>query len=164
MGAEGKMENGPEGGSVVLTFKGDSEDPNYIPSTEPPQANMLKEITLPSSLDQESIQNKKRKQRCTTGKREETRPLSPCSVRLLQDNEFDQCQKALHCNRSKPSRQTFVIRNSAKDHLYPNQKDEETSSENLDVENELHTAKITKLYVTSRPRLRWSVRSKFSPS
>ncbi|KAK7832108.1 hypothetical protein U0070_015255 [Myodes glareolus] len=144
MGAEGKMENGPEGGSVVLDGRGDSEDPNCIPSTEPPQANMLKEITLPSSLDQESIQNKKRKQRCTTDKQEETHPFSPCSVRLLQDREFDQCQKALHCNRSKPSRQTFVIRNSEKDHLYPNQKDEETSSEKLDVENELHIADISK--------------------
>lgn len=143
MGAEGKTENEPEGGSVVLAGKGDSEDPNCIPSTEPPQANMLKEITLPSSLNQESIQNKKRKQRCTTGKQEEARPFSPCSVRLLQDSEFDQCQKALHCNRSKPSRQTFLIRNSEKDHLYPNQKDEETSSENLDVEHELHIADLS---------------------
>ncbi|XP_038171180.1 shugoshin 2 [Arvicola amphibius] len=143
MGAEGKVENRPERGSVVLGGGGDSEDPNCIPGTEPPQANMLKEITLPSSLDQETIQNKKRKQRCTTGEQEETCPFSPCSVRLLQDSEFDQCQNAPHCNRSKPSRQTFVIRNSEKDHLYPSQKEEETSSEKLDVAKEFHIADLS---------------------
>lgn len=143
MGAEGKTENGPERGSAVLGGSGDSEDPNCIPRTEPPQANMLKEITLPSSLDQETIQNKKRKQRGTTGEQEETRPLSPCSVRFLQDSEFDQCQNTPHCNRNKPSRQTFVIRNSEKDHLYPNQKDEETSSEKLDIANEFHRADLS---------------------
>ncbi|XP_041502725.1 shugoshin 2-like [Microtus oregoni] len=143
MGAEGKTENGPERGSVVLGGRGDSEDPNCIADTEPPQANMLKEITLPSSLDQETIQNKKRKQRRTTGEQEETRPFSPCSVRLLQGSEFDQCQNAPHCNKNKPSRQTFVIRNSEKDHLYPNQKDEEASSEKLDVANEFHRADLS---------------------
>ncbi|KAM7316179.1 hypothetical protein ACRRTK_024859 [Alexandromys fortis] len=143
MGAEGKTENGPEGGSVVLGGRGDSEDPNCIAGTEPPQANMLKEITLPSSLDQETIQNKKRKQRRMTGEQEETHPFSPCSVRFLQGSEFDQCQNAPHCNRNKPSRQTFVIRNSEKDHLYPNQKDEETSSEKLDVANEFHRADLS---------------------
>lgn len=143
MGAEGKTENGPEGGSVVLGGRGDSEDTNCISGTEPPQANMLKEITLPSSLDQETIQNKKRKQRRTTGEQEETRPFSPCSVRFLLGSEFEQCQNAPHCNRSKPSRQTFVIHNSEKDHLYPNQKDEETSSEKLDVANEFHRADLS---------------------
>ncbi|XP_005366404.1 shugoshin 2 [Microtus ochrogaster] len=143
MGAEGKTENGPEGGSVVLGGRGDSEDPNCIADTEPPQANMLKEITLPSSLDQETIQNKKRKQRRATGEQEETHPFSPSSVRLLQGSEFDQCQNAPHCNRNKPSRQTFVIRNSEKDHLYSNQKDEETSSEKLDVANEFQRADLS---------------------
>ncbi|XP_057614593.1 shugoshin 2 isoform X2 [Chionomys nivalis] len=138
MGAEGKMENGPERGSVVLGGRGDLEDPNCIPGTEPPQANLLKEITLPSSLNQETIQNKKRKQRRKTGEQEETRPFSPCSVRLLQGSEFDQCQNAPDCNRSKPSRQTFVIRNSEKDHFYPNQKDEE-----LDIGNALHRADLS---------------------
>lgn len=143
MGAEGKVENGPERGSVVLGGRGDSEDPNCIADTEPSQANMLKEITLPSSLAQETIQNKKRKQRRTTGEQEETQPFSSCSVRLLQDSEFDQCQNAPRCNRSKPSRQTFVICNSEKDLLYPNQKDEETSSENLDVANKFHIADLS---------------------
>ncbi|XP_075812390.1 shugoshin 2 isoform X1 [Microtus pennsylvanicus] len=143
MCAEGKTENGPERGSVVLGTRGDSEDPNCIANTEPPQANMLREITLPSSLDQETIQNKKRTQRRTTGEQEETRPFSPCSVILLQGSEFDQCQNAPHYNRNKPSRQTFVIRNSEKDHLYPNQKDEETSSEKLDVANEFHRADLS---------------------
>ncbi|KAH0511700.1 Aldehyde oxidase 1 [Microtus ochrogaster] len=78
MGAEGKMENGPEGGSVVLGGRGDSEDPNCIADTEPPQANMLKEITLPSSLDQETMQNKKRKQRRRTGEQEETERIAKC--------------------------------------------------------------------------------------
>lgn len=63
VGAEWKTENGAERGSAVLGGRGDAEDPDCIAGTEPPQANMLKEITLPSSLDQETIQNKKRKQR-----------------------------------------------------------------------------------------------------
>ncbi|CAO2616000.1 Shugoshin 2 [Lemmus lemmus] len=143
MDAEGKVENGPERGSVVFGGRGDSEDPNCNPGTELPQTNVLKEITLPSSVNQETIQNKKRKQRSTAGELEETHPFSPCSVRLLQDSEFDQCQNALHCSRSKPSRQTFVIRNSEKHHLYPNQKDEETSSEKLDIANEFHIADLS---------------------
>lgn len=142
-GAEGKTENGAEPGSAVLGGRGDAEDPDCIAGTEPPQANMLKEITLPSSLDQETIQNKKRKQRRTMGQQEETRPFSPPSVRPLPESEFDQCRNAPHCNRSKPSRQTFVIRNSEKDHLYPNQKDEETSSEKLDVANEFRVADLS---------------------
>lgn len=144
MGAEGKMESRPERGSVVLDGRGDSEDPNCIPSTEQlPQATMLKKITLQSSWDQENIQSTKRKRTHRTGEQEETGSFSQCAVKLLQDSKFDQCQNTLHCNINKPSRQTFVIHKSEKDNLFPNQKDEETSNENLEVANEFHRANIS---------------------
>ncbi|XP_059133932.1 shugoshin 2 [Peromyscus eremicus] len=144
MGAEEKIENKLERGSVVLDDREDSEDPNCIPDTEqPPQANVLKKITLQSSVEQENIQTKKRKQTHTTDEQEETYPFSQRSVQLLQDSKLDQCQNALYCNRSKPSRQTFVIHKSEKDNLFPSQKDEETSSGNLQVANEFHIADLS---------------------
>ncbi|KAL6032882.1 hypothetical protein STEG23_035617 [Scotinomys teguina] len=136
MGTEEKVENRPERGSVVLDDKGDSEDPNCIPNTEqPPQANILRKITPQSSLDQENIQTKMRKQTHVTDEQEETYPFSQCSVKFLQDSKLNQCQNTLHCNRNKPSRQTFVIHKS--------EKDEETSSENLQVANEFHIADLS---------------------
>ncbi|XP_036028603.1 shugoshin 2 [Onychomys torridus] len=144
MGAKEKIENRPERGSVVLDDREDSEDPNCIPSTEQPsQASMLKKIALQSSLDQENIHTKKRKQTHMTDEQEETYPFSQCSVKLLQDSKLDQCSNILHYNRNKPSRQTFVIHKSEKDSLFPSQKDEETSSENLQVANEFHIADLS---------------------
>ncbi|XP_027252731.1 shugoshin 2 isoform X2 [Cricetulus griseus] len=143
MGAEGKMENGPERGSVVLDGRGDAEDLNCIPSTEQlPQATMLKKITLQSSWDQGNTQNTKRNRTRRTGEQEQG-SFSQCAVKLLQDSKFDQCQDTLHCNRNKPSRQTFVIHKSEKDNLFPNQKDEETSNENPEDANEFHRANVS---------------------
>ncbi|XP_028741800.1 shugoshin 2 [Peromyscus leucopus] len=143
-GAEEKSENRPERGSVVLDDREDSEDPNCILNSEqPPQANVLKRITPQSSVEQENMPTKKRKPAHTTDEQEETYPSSRCSVQLLQASKLDQCQNALHCNRNKPSRQTFVIHKSEKDNLFPSQKDEETSSGNLQVANEFHIADLS---------------------
>lgn len=128
-----------ERGAGVLDGRGDSEEPNCISSTEQPsQVNTQKKRTLQNSSDQENIQNTKRRQTYTTDEQEETNPFSRHSVKFLQDGKFDLCQKTLHHNLSKPSRQTFVIRKSEKDNLFPNQEDKDTISENLEVTNEFH--------------------------
>ncbi|KAL1770657.1 shugoshin-like 2 [Sigmodon hispidus] len=143
MDDEEEIKNKPERGSIVLDGRGDSEDPDYIPNTEHlPQANMVKK-TFQRSLDQEKTQNKKRKQTHKAVEQKETYPSSQYIFKLLQDSTFDQCQNALHSNINKPSRQTFVIHKSEKDNLFPNQKDEETSSENLEVTNEFHIADLS---------------------
>uniref|UniRef100_A0A8C6N1T4 Shugoshin 2B n=1 Tax=Mus spicilegus TaxID=10103 RepID=A0A8C6N1T4_MUSSI len=128
-------------GSGVLDGRGDSEEPNCISSTEQPsQVNTLKKITPQNSSDQENIQNKKRRQTYMLDEQEEANPFSRHSVKFLQDGKFDLCQKTLHHNLSKPSRQTFVIHKSEKGNLFPNQEDKGTISESLEFTNEFHTA------------------------
>ncbi|XP_051010482.1 shugoshin 2 [Acomys russatus] len=142
--AEEKTENGPEGDSVVSNGGGGSEAPNCVPNPEqPPPANLLGEITLQSGVGQESTQNNKRKQTHTTDDQQKTDPFSQGSVKFFQDSKFNLCQNTLHCNLSKPSRKTFVIHKSEKDNLFPNQKDEDTVSENLEVANEFHIAHLS---------------------
>ncbi|XP_021029129.1 shugoshin 2 isoform X2 [Mus caroli] len=132
-----------ERGSGVLDGRGDSEDRNCISNTEQPsQVNMQKKIALQNSSDQENIRNKKRRQTYTTDEQEETYPFSRHSVRFLQDGKFDLCQNTLRHNLSKPSRQTFVIRKSEKDNLFPNQEGKDTVSESLEVTNESHIADL----------------------
>lgn len=143
-GAEGKTENRPERGSGVLDGRGDSEDPNCISNSEQPsQVNMQKEITFQKSSDQENVQNQRRRQTYTTDEQEETNPFSRCSVKFLQDGKFDPYQNTLHCDLSKPSRQTFVIQTSEKDNLLPNQDNKENISENLEDANEFHIAHLS---------------------
>ncbi|XP_034353846.1 shugoshin 2 isoform X2 [Arvicanthis niloticus] len=142
--AEEKTENRPERGSGVLDGRGDSEDPKCISSTEQPsQVNMQKKITLQNSVDQENIQNRKRRQTYGTGEQEEAYSLSRHSVRFLQDGELDLYQNSLRRNVSKPSRQTFVIHKSEKDNLLPNQEDKDAISENLEVASESHIADLS---------------------
>ncbi|XP_055472748.1 shugoshin 2 [Psammomys obesus] len=142
-GAEEKIENRPERGSVVPDGRGDSEDPNCISNTEqPPQGNLLKK-TLQSSMDQENTQTKKRKQTHPTDEQQKTYQFSQGSIGFLLDNKFDLCQNTLHCNLSKPSRKTFIINKSEKDNLLPNQKVEDGVSENLEVANEFHVADLS---------------------
>ncbi|XP_028616793.1 shugoshin 2-like isoform X2 [Grammomys surdaster] len=144
VGAEEKTENRPERDSGVLDGRGDSEDPDCISSTEQlSQVNMQKKIILQNSLDQENIQNKKRRQTYRADEQEETYPFSRHSVRFLQDGKFDLYHNTLHRNLSKPSRQTFVIHKSEKDNLLPNQEDKDTISENLEVANESHVADLS---------------------
>ncbi|XP_058405519.1 shugoshin 2 isoform X1 [Diceros bicornis minor] len=145
---EEKTENRPERRSVVLDGKGDSEDPNFMFSTEHlTQLKILKKITLRNGFDQDDRQstqyNKKNKRICGTDEREETYLFSQSSDKFQQEIKFDIGQSSLACNKGKASRQTFVIYNLEKGNLFPNQKDKETISEKLKVTNEFQTADLS---------------------
>ncbi|XP_045415780.1 shugoshin 2 isoform X1 [Lemur catta] len=145
---EEKTENGPERRSVVLDGKRDSEDPDFIFSTKQlAQADILEKITLHNNnFDQDDRQNtqcnKKKKRIHVTNKQEETYS-SQSSDKFRQESKFDMDQNSLTCNKSKASRQTFVIHKLEKDNLFPNQKDKVTISENLEVTNEFQTANLS---------------------
>ncbi|XP_068400792.1 shugoshin 2 isoform X1 [Eschrichtius robustus] len=145
---EEKIKNGPERRSVVLDGKGDSEEPNFIFSTEQlTQLNMLKKITLHNGFDQDDRQstqyNKKKKRIHVTDDQEETYSFSQSSDKFQQDSKFDMGPSSLAYKKSKTSRQTFVIHTLEKDNLFPNQKVKETTSENLGVTSEFQTAYLS---------------------
>ncbi|XP_061237143.1 shugoshin 2 isoform X1 [Bos javanicus] len=145
---EEKIESGPEDRSVGLDGEGDSRDPNFIFSTEQlTQLNTWKKITLPNGFDQgdkQSMQcNQKKKRIHVTDEQEETYSFSQSSDKFPQDSKFDLCPSSLTCKKSKASRQTFVIHTLEKDNLFPNQKVQETTSENLGVTNEFQTAYLS---------------------
>ncbi|XP_012594527.2 shugoshin 2 isoform X1 [Microcebus murinus] len=145
---EEKIENGPERRSVVLDGKRDSEDPDFIFNTKQlTQADILEKITLHNDFDQDDRQNtqcnKKKKRIHVTNKQEETYSFSQSSDKFRQESKFDMGQNSLTCNKSKASRQTFVIHKLEKDNLFPNQKDNVTISENLEVTNEFQTANLS---------------------
>ncbi|ELR56893.1 Shugoshin-like 2, partial [Bos mutus] len=145
---EEKIESGPEDRSVDLDGEGDSRDPNFIFSTEQlTQLNTWKKITLPNGFDQgdkQSMQcNQKKKRIHVTDEQEETYSFSQSSDKFPQDSKFDLCPSSLTCKKSKASRQTFVIHTLEKDNLFPNQKVQETTSENLGVTNEFQTAYLS---------------------
>uniref|UniRef100_A0A8D2ANW0 Shugoshin 2 n=1 Tax=Sciurus vulgaris TaxID=55149 RepID=A0A8D2ANW0_SCIVU len=145
---EEKVKNRPERRSVVLDGKRDSEDPNFIHNTEQlTQANILKKITLQNSFDQDDGQsthyNKKKKGVHVTNEQQETYPFSQSSHKFLQDSKLDMCQNSLTCNKSKTSTQTFVMHKLENDNLFPDQKDKETISENLEVVNEFPRADLS---------------------
>ncbi|XP_055254121.1 shugoshin 2 [Moschus berezovskii] len=141
---EEKIESGPERRSVDLDGEGDSRDPNFIFNTEQlTQLNTLKKITLPNGFDQgdkQSMQCNKKKRIHVTDEQEETYPFSQSSDKFPQDSKFDLCPSSVACKKSKAARQTFVIHTLEKDNLFPNQKVQETTSENLSVTNEFQTA------------------------
>uniref|UniRef100_A0A452V6C6 Shugoshin 2 n=1 Tax=Ursus maritimus TaxID=29073 RepID=A0A452V6C6_URSMA len=139
---EEKIENGPEKRSVVLNSKGDSEDPNFIFNTEQlTQLNILKKETLHNGFDQEDGQNtqcNKRKKRIhVTNEQEEAYSFSQSS------DKFDIGQSSLAYHKSKASRQTFVIPKLEKGNLFSNQKNKETTSENLEVTSAFQTADLS---------------------
>ncbi|XP_061059756.1 shugoshin 2 [Eubalaena glacialis] len=145
---EEKIKNGLERRSVVLDGKGDSEEPNFIFSTEQlTQLNMLKKITLHNGFDQDDRQstqyNKKKKRIHVTDDQEETYSFSQSSDKFQQDSKFDMGPSSLAYKKSKTSRQTFVIHTLEKDNLFPNQKVKETTSENLGVTSEFQTAYLS---------------------
>nr|XP_008506230.1 PREDICTED: shugoshin-like 2 isoform X1 [Equus przewalskii]XP_008506231.1 PREDICTED: shugoshin-like 2 isoform X2 [Equus przewalskii] len=143
---EEKIENRPERRSVVLDGKGDSEDPSFIFNTEQlAQLNILKKIH--NGFDQDDRQstryNKKKNRICVTDEPEEPYLFSQSSDKFQQESKFDMGQSSLACNKSKPSRQTFVIHMLEKGNLFPNQKDKETISENLEATNEFQTVDLS---------------------
>ncbi|XP_027447137.1 shugoshin 2 isoform X2 [Zalophus californianus] len=143
-----KVENGPEKRSVVLNGKGDSEDPDFIFNTEQlTQLNILKKVTLHNGFDQEDRQstqcNKRKKRIHVTNEQEEAYSFSQSSDKFQQESKFDMGQSSLACHKSKASRQTFVIPKLEKGNLFSNQKNKETTSENLGVTSEFQTADLS---------------------
>ncbi|XP_010600874.2 shugoshin 2 isoform X1 [Loxodonta africana] len=143
---EEKIENRPER-SAFVDGKGDSEDPDFVFSSEQlAHLNIPKKITLHNDLDQDdgqSTQCDKRKITYLMKKQEEISSFSQSSDKFQQENKLDMGQISLTCNKSKASRQTFVINKLEKHNLIPNQKDKETISENPEITNEFQTADIS---------------------
>ncbi|XP_066134994.1 shugoshin 2 isoform X1 [Saccopteryx bilineata] len=146
MSVEKEIGNESEKRSVGLNGKGDSEDPNFIFSTEQmTKSNILKTIILHNDLDQDdrqSTENSKKKRIHVTNEQEETYSFFQSSDKLQQESKFDMGQSSLAYNKNKASRQTFVIHKLEKGHLFLNQKDKEIISENLKVTNEFQTADL----------------------
>uniref|UniRef100_A0A8C5KLG1 Shugoshin 2 n=1 Tax=Jaculus jaculus TaxID=51337 RepID=A0A8C5KLG1_JACJA len=143
-----KTENGPEGRPIVIDDKRDSEGPNFIFNTEQlTQANTLKKITLQNGFDQDDKQNvqfNKSKPVHIANEQDETYCFSQVSDQFLQESQFDMCQNSLTCNnKSKVSRQTFVIHKLEKDSLFSNPKDKDIISEDPEVPNEFPTADLS---------------------
>uniref|UniRef100_G1P1Z9 Shugoshin 2 n=1 Tax=Myotis lucifugus TaxID=59463 RepID=G1P1Z9_MYOLU len=150
MNVEEKIENEPEKRPVGLNDSGDSEDPNSIFSTEQlTQLNKLKTITLHNDFDQDDRQStekgkkkKKKKRIHVTNEQEETYSFSQNSDKFQQESKLDMDLTSLAYDKNKASRQTFVIHKLEKGHLFLNQKDQETISENLEITNEFQTADL----------------------
>ncbi|XP_014401070.1 PREDICTED: shugoshin-like 2 isoform X3 [Myotis brandtii] len=151
MNVEEKIENEPEKRPVGLNDSGDSEDPNSIFSTEQlTQLNKLKTITLHNDFDQDDRQStengkkkkKKKKRIHVTNEQEETYSFSQNSDKFQQESKLDMDMTSLAYDKNKASRQTFVIHKLEKGHLFLNQKDQETISENLEITNEFQTADL----------------------
>ncbi|XP_023366154.1 shugoshin 2 [Otolemur garnettii] len=142
-----KIENGLERRSVVLDDKRDSEDPDFIFSTEQlTEADILKKITPCNDFHQDDRQNtqcNKKKKRIYVINKPEKAHSSQSSDKFQQESKFDMGQNSLTCNKRKASRQTFMIHKLEKDNLFPNQRDEVTISENLEVTNEFQTANVS---------------------
>ncbi|KAM8789646.1 shugoshin 2 isoform 2-T3 [Rhynchonycteris naso] len=146
MNAEKKIENESEKISVGLNGKGDSEDPNFIFNTEQmTKSNIRKTMTLHNDLDQDdrqSIDNSKKKRMHVTNEQEETYSFFQSSDKLQQESKFNMGQSSLAYNKTKASRQTYVIHKLEEGHLFLNQKDKDIISENLKVTNEFQTADL----------------------
>ncbi|XP_023444675.2 shugoshin 2 isoform X2 [Dasypus novemcinctus] len=142
-----KIENKPERRSVVLDGKGDLEDPNFIFNTEQlTQVNILREVIPDNSFDQDdrqSIQCNKKRKKYIMNAQEEIYSFSQSSDKFQQESKFDTGQISLTCNKSKASRQTFVIHKLETDNSFPNEKGKEIFSENLEVANESQTADLS---------------------
>lgn len=70
----------------------------------------------------------------------------------------DLCLSSLACKKSKASRQTFVIHTLEKDNLFPNQKVQETTSEDqgvlkMNFKQLIFPAKVIQSYVMMRPKI-----------
>ncbi|XP_074255398.1 shugoshin 2 isoform X1 [Saimiri boliviensis] len=137
-----KIENRPER-SDVLDDKRDVEDPGFIFDPEQlAQVNELKKMTLHTGFEQDDRENVQcnKKNKRITNEQEETYFFPQSSDKLHQESKFCKGQNSLTCNKSKASRQTFVIHKLEKDNLLTNQKDKVTICENLDATNEFQTA------------------------
>ncbi|XP_077010732.1 shugoshin 2 isoform X2 [Tamandua tetradactyla] len=143
---EEKIEDRPER-SVVLNGTGNSEDTDFIFNTEQlTQVNILKEVTPDNVFDQDNRQstqyNKKKRRTNVMNRQEEIDSFSQNSDKSQQGSKFDMGQISLTCNRSKASRQTFIIHKLEKGNSFPNEKDKRIISENLDATNEFQTADL----------------------
>ncbi|XP_023588730.1 shugoshin 2 [Trichechus manatus latirostris] len=143
---EEKIQNRPEG-SAFVDGKGDSEDPDFIFNSEQlAHLNILKKITLHNDLDRDdrqSTQYDEKKRTYLMNEQEEICSFSQSCDKFQQENKFDMGQISLTCNKSKASRQTFVINKLEKRNLIPNHKDKETISENIEITNEFQTADLS---------------------
>ncbi|XP_040827887.1 shugoshin 2 [Ochotona curzoniae] len=143
---EEKIENRPERRSVVLDDKSNSEDLHFFTfSTEQlAQVNTLKEITPSKNFnsdDRGNTQcNKKKRTTYVINEQKEIHSFSQSSDQFLQEGKFDLGQNSIAGNRSKASRQTFVIHKLEKGIVFPTQKGKETTSENLGITDEPETA------------------------
>ncbi|XP_037023480.2 shugoshin 2 isoform X2 [Artibeus jamaicensis] len=146
MNIEKKIENKPEKRSVGLNGNRDSEDPNFIFRTEQlTQLNIPRTINLHNDFDQDDKQNTEdgeKKRVPATDEQEETCSFSQSSHKFQQESKFNTGQSSLACNKNKASRQTFVIHKLEEGHLFLNQKDKETISENLEVTGEFQIANL----------------------
>ncbi|XP_012786877.2 shugoshin 2 [Ochotona princeps] len=143
---EEKIENRPERTSVVLNDRSNSEDLHVFTfSTEQlAQVNTLKEISPSNNFNSDDRRNtqcnKKKRRTYVTNEQKEIHSFSQSSDQFLQEGKFDLGQNSIAGNRSKASRQTFVIHKLEKGIVFPTQKDKETTSENLGITNEYETA------------------------
>ncbi|KAM6178376.1 shugoshin 2-like [Rhynchocyon petersi] len=141
---EEKIKNGPE--RAVVDGNGDVEDPNLISNSEQlTRMNILKDMTLHNDLyqdDKQSAQRNKKRTYFMKEQEEEMCSLSQSSGTFQEENTFDMGQISITCNKTKASRQTFVINKLEKGKLFPNLKDKETISKSLAISNEFQTADI----------------------
>ncbi|XP_069851941.1 shugoshin 2 [Dipodomys merriami] len=137
---EEKIENRPEGQSIP-NGKNDAEDPNLVFDTEKPiEVNILKKITLRNDFDQGDRQNTHyntmKKRIHETDEQEEAYSFSQSLDIVLQENKFDMGQNSITYDKSKASRQTFVIQRLEKDNL-------DTTSQNPDGASEFQMAHLS---------------------
>lgn len=146
MNVEEKIENEPQKRSAGLNGKGNLEDPDFAFKSEHlTQLNTRKTMTLHNGFDRDdkrSTETSEKKRMHVTNEQEETYPSSQSPDKFQQDSKFDMGQSSLAYNKSKASRQTFVIHKLEEGNLFLNQKDKETISENLEVTNEFQTADL----------------------
>lgn len=149
MNVEEKIANEPEKRPVGLNNSGDSDDPNSVFSIEQlAQLNKMNTITLYNDFDQDdrpSTENRKKKKKKrihVTNEQEETYSFSQNSDKFQQESKLDMGLISPAYDKNKASRQTFVIHKLEKGHLFLNQKDHETISENLEITNEFQTADL----------------------
>lgn len=148
MDIEEKIENRPKRRSVVLDSQRNSQDPHFTFSTERlAQVNTPQEITLPNNVnpdDRHNTQcNKKKKRTHVANGEEEIYSFSQSSDQFLQESKFNMGQNSVTCNKSKASRQTFVILKVEKGNAVPKQKDKEAISKNLEGTNEFEAACVS---------------------
>ncbi|XP_049628876.1 shugoshin 2 [Suncus etruscus] len=146
--ADEKNESGLEKKTIVLDGKGNTEETGFVSITEQPaQLSILKKIPLPNDFDpddRESTQDNEKKKRIhITNEQEKTCSLVQNSDQFQLENKDDRIKSSVACNKSKASRKTFVLYKFEKGNQFPNQKDKEIISENLEITTEFQTVDLS---------------------